>query len=850
MSEDLALDTVAEADATPQKAVRRWLLEIKLAQKREKDWRQTANKLLDTYRGRKKKKNSFNILWANTEVLRPALYNSTPKPDVRRRFRQSDVLGKAVSEVMERGLTYCVDAYDLDNCLQNDVLDALLPGRGLSRVRYVPTIKQMAGGQPAKAAAPSAAPEGRASAAPPSGNQDTAYEGDREEVEYEQALCEHVQWDDFLHGPGKTWEEVMWNGFRHRLTKDDITEKFGEDVANEIKLDDVEDSELNEQNKNEDLKEVFKRAEFWEIWDKEGKKVFFVNESYKKGPIYPKDAPDGEPPLKLKNFFPVPRPLQLVEDTGTLIPEPLYELYREQAEELDRVSARINKIVNACRVRFVHDSTLTELKALMDASDNEGIPTDSARAWMANGGLEKAIWFMPVQHIAMVLKELYIAREGAKQVIYEITGISDIIRGQSDPNETLGAQKLKANSSSLRLQRMQREVQRYTRDLIRLLAEVIGENFDYQTLAQMTGLQFATAQQKQMLQMQAQAMQSQQQPIPPQLENALKMPSWDEIMAVLKSDIQREYKVDVETDSTVAQSLAQDMEGIREVYTGLVELWNGVGPAVQSGALSIDVVKAMSLSLARRARMGLEVEDALEAGMQQPKPEADPNAAKEAEETQRVQAEAQKEQAITQREQQNTAAEAQAKAAENEQARALDAQQKEHDRKIRAMELDKEAELKRYEIDQNNATKIAVAEIAADASLMTAQTSADTTVQTAEIKADATVQTAGIGADAKADGQATKGGSKSIQRFVDALMQQVTPMLEAQGKTLAELGEASKTNGESVAHVIDYLNAPKTAERDATGRLVRLTPQMATQGPLARQRNVQRDASGRPVTIQ
>lgn len=825
MSEDLALDTVAEADATPQKAVRRWLLEIKLAQKREKDWRQTANKLLDTYRGRKKKKNSFNILWANTEILRPSLYNSTPKPDVRRRFRQSDVLGKAVSEVMERSLTYCVDAYDLDNCLQNDVLDALLPGRGLSRVRYVPTIKQ--------------------------GDPEQAYEGDREEVEYEQALCEHVQWDDFLHGPGKTWEEVQWNGFRHRLTKDDIIEKFGEEIANEVRLDDVEESELNDSNKNEDLKEVFKRGEFWEIWDKEGKRVFFVNESYKKGPIYPKDAPDGEPPLALKNFFPVPRPLQLVEDTGTLIPEPLYELYREQAEELDRVSARINKIVNACRVRFVHDSTLTELKALMDASDNEGIPAESARAWMANGGIEKAIWFMPVQHIAQVLKELYIAREGAKQVIYEITGISDIIRGQSDPNETLGAQKLKANSSSLRLQRMQREVQRYTRDLIRLLAEVIGENFDSQTLAQMTGLQFATGQQKQMLQMQVQAMQQQQQPVPPQLQNALKMPSWDEIMAVLQSDIQREYKVDVETDSTVAQSLEQDMEGIREVYTGLVELWNGVGPAVQSGALSIEVVKAMSLSLARRARMGLEVEDALETGMQPPKPQADPNAAKEAEETQRMQAEAQKEQAIAQREQQNHQAEAAAKAAENEHARALDAQQKEHDRQIRAMELEKEAELKRYEIDQNNAAKITVAEIAADASLMTAQTSADTAVQTAGIKADASVQTAGIGAEAKAEGQAAKtGGSKAIERFVNALMEKVTPMLDQQSQALAQQGQEMIKHGESVAHVIDYLNAPKTAERDATGRLVRLIPQMTTPGPLSRGRNVQRDASGRPVTIQ
>lgn len=638
MAEEQDLETKAEASANPEKEVRRWLLEIRLASKREKDWREKAKAIFDKYRGKDRKKNSFNILWANTEVLRPALYNSTPKPDVRRRFRQDDMLGKAVAEVAERSVSYCIDAYDLDNCLKNDVLDALLPGRGLSRVRYIPQFKEAAaapaeepetndaqpvadepsrikaGFFPAKQAVASAQPEAGSTS---------------EELEYQQALCEHVQWDDYLQGPGKTWDEIPWIAFRCRLTRDDLVEKFGELIGKEIKLNEVSEPELRE-NKESDLKEVFQRAELWEIWDKDSERVFFVNESYRKGLIYP-EGEDGTPPLDLKNFFPCPRPLMLVEDSGTLIPIPLYELYREQAEELDRISGRINKIVNACRVRFVHDPTLTELKALMDADDNTGIPAEQARAWMTNGGIEKAIWWMPIDQIATVLKELYVARDAAKQVIYEITGISDIIRGATDPRETLGAQKLKANSSSLRLQRMQREVQRYVRDLIRLLAEVIGEHFDQQTLAQMTGLQFPTALQKQQAQLllqAAQQVQQQGQQIPQEaaqkiefLQEQMKMPSWEDVLGVLQSDMQREYRVDVETDSTVAENLQQDMEGLREVVGGLVEFWQGAGPAVQAGALSIDAVKSISLVIARRARMGLEVEDALEEGFQQPRPQ-------------------------------------------------------------------------------------------------------------------------------------------------------------------------------------------------------------------------------------
>lgn len=728
-------DTREEAEETPQKAVRHWLLEIKLAQKREQDWRKIAKSTLDTYRGTKRKKNSFNILWANTEVLRPALYNSTPKPDVRRRFRQKDVLGKAVSEVAERSLSYCVDAYDLDNCLQNDVLDSLLPGRGVSRVRYVPIYKAKPGAKPTDD------PEQREADEAP--HVEEAFEGDREEVEYEQALCEHVQWDDFLHGPGKTWEEVQWVAFRSRLTKDDLIDKFGEEVANKIRLDDVEDSDLNNKNA-EDLKEAFKRAELWEIWDKEDGKVFFVNESYKDDLLYPEGDEQGVPPLKLKNFFPCPRPLQMVEDTGNLIPQPLYELYREQAEELDRISGRINKIINACRVRFVHDSSLTELKGLMEAGDNEGIPTESARAWMNNGGLDKAIWFMPIQQVAAVLRELYVARDGAKQVIYEITGLSDILRGATNPNETLGAQKLKANSSSLRLQRMQREVQRYSRDLIRLLAEVIGENFSPETLGKMTGLQFPTAMQKQQAQLAMQAMQQNPQPAPPekqqQLQQMMSMPTWEDIMGVLRSDMAREYRVDIETDSTVAQSLQQDMAGLEEVLTAIVKFWQGVGPAVQAGAVTMDAVKAITMTIVRRAGMGLEVEDALESGMQQPQQQGDPKAEAQAQQAQHAQMLAQQQQAhdqqlaqrqqaheeqIAQRqmlfEQQKAAAEQAAEERRLQMEAHFEAQrlQMESDAKARQAEMD--ASFQQFKALLDSITKIEVAEISAGATLSAEQ---------------------------------------------------------------------------------------------------------------------------------
>lgn len=712
MTEAVSYETKAQADETPERKFRRWNLEITLAKKRERDWRKTAQDIWKKYRAKDRKKASFNILWANTDTLRPALYNSPPKPDVRRRFRQGDMLGKAVGEVTERALSYCADAFDIDTVIKQDVLEALLPGRGVSRVRYVPSFKAVGTTPEAHEA------EGELS------EQETtheAFEGNQEEVEFEKCLMEHVQWDAFLHGPGKTWDEVPWVAFEHKLRRDDLTEKFGEEIGGKIELDASDDDDL-QRKENEDIAGVFKRAELWEIWDKDSQKVFFLAPSYKEGLLYPLGEGEqalakGEPPLKLKNFFPCPRPLALFEDTGTLVPTPLFELYREQAVELDRVSERINKVVNACRVRFGYDPTLTELSELMKSDDNEGIPVSNARAWINNGGLEKAIWWMPIEQLVKVLQQLYVARDQCKATIYELTAISDIMRGETDPNETLGAQQLKANYASGRLARMQKEVQRYVRDCIRLMVEVIGEHFEPQTLATMTGMQFPTQQQKQMLMLQAQGAQQSGQPVTPELQNALSLPTWEEIKGVLSSDMQREFRVDVETNSTIAETLSQDMQGLKEVVGGLTEFWNGVGAAVQAGALSIEAVRAISLSIVRRARLGLEVEDAIERGLQQPKQTPDPKAQADAQQKQidQMQAQhqaqldaqaAQHDAAIKEREQQLEAAKAQ-----------HEAMLAEKDREIEAANQIREDDFQRWKVEQDNATKLEVARMGHDAQI-------------------------------------------------------------------------------------------------------------------------------------
>ena len=69
------------------------------------------------------------------------------------------------------------------------------------------------------------------------------------------------------------------------------------------------------------------------------------------------------------------------------------------------------------------------------------------------------------------LQQLYVQRDAIKQTIYEVTGIADILRGASDPRETLGAQQIKQQWGSLRIQMLQKQVAEIAESVARQASE-------------------------------------------------------------------------------------------------------------------------------------------------------------------------------------------------------------------------------------------------------------------------------------------------------------------------------------------------------------------------------------------
>lgn len=536
-------DTRKDAGPGEEGLVKLWLEALDLSSRTEENWRKAAQGAIDTYRDSKhdeRKEKVFNILYSNTETLAPALYNSVPTPDVRPRYMSGNPLDKQVSQVIERALSFSVDTYDFDGTMRAAVKDRLLPGRAVTRVRYEPKFDEQ-------------------------GN-----------VAYEAVVCEPVDWADFRIGPARIWSKTPWIAYRHYLTREQVI-GLNEKIGATIPLDSRVDGKSDKDDDDNRAPDVFKRLMVWEIWDKEAREILFIAPSYKSAPL--KREQDM---LKLEGFFDVPRPMLAVETPDTQTPIEPYRLYKDQAEELDIITRRITALTKVLKARGVYASDLADAFALVkDAKDGEFVPSENVQAFL-NGGLDNAVWQWPIEKVIAVVKELYLAREQIKAVIFEITGVADVMRGQTDANETLGAQQLKSQWGSLRLQAQQADVQRYVRDLFRIKAEIIATKFSAQTLSMMTGVQ-----------------------VTPEMEQ------------ILRSDIVRSYRIDIETDSTIQADVQRAQQQAGQFIQGAGTFFQAIGPAVQTGAMPPDVAIKLFMGLARPFKLGKQAEDALDQWEQQ-----------------------------------------------------------------------------------------------------------------------------------------------------------------------------------------------------------------------------------------
>lgn len=665
----------------PEDVVRRWVMWLDMARgDHAKKWRERGHKVVKRYKDERdtdstRRRVRFNILYSNTEILKPELYSRTPTPDVRRRFLDEDRVARVAADILQRTISYHTDALDFDGVMSAARDDYLLPGMGCVRVRYVPhyepakrriyvrpidpALPTEAGpkAMPAPAEISDAAdtaglPEAPPDAPPTHVRMDTSEpvpggtairnEGgssfiDGEEysrVAWEEMVPEYQPWDDWCWSPAKQWCHVDAVAYRGLLTRQQCVTEFGEDVGNKIPLNWTTQGERKDLNKDDDPKSLFRRAEVWEIWDRDKRQVLAICRDFPEAPCKVIDDPLG-----LRDFFPQPEPVVAIRTTDEYLPVPPFTLYQDQATELDNLTDRIDKLVGALKWRMLYDANATELSSLMTKGDNAMVPVRDAMAFREKGGIANAIWIMPLADLASVIDKLVIQREQVKATIWELTGISDLMRGAGDPSETATAQNIKGRYGKQRISSQQKAIARFARDIFRLMGEGIATKFQWETLSMMSGITLPSdadvAMAKQALQM---VMAQAQQPppmapgappgAPPQpgappaphppaqeieaLKEAANSVTREQVMALFRSAGPRGFRVDIETDSTVAPNASEEQQNRIQLVTAVATFMEHYGPAVESGMMSKELGRELLLFVVRSFTVGAQLEDALE----------------------------------------------------------------------------------------------------------------------------------------------------------------------------------------------------------------------------------------------
>lgn len=410
----------------------KWAERISKAEKNYADYHELIKEIRKYYKN-EKNSNKSNIFWSSIETLKPFLYFKAPKIYVERKSKINNPVESAAANILEKVLEWDLEQFDFDSAIKYARNDFLLSGAGILLEKYKPEFTKI---------------------------------GDADIISGETVETVYIDPVDFIADSEKVgiWENCTWVARSIDMTKQEVVDQFGQKFA-----DFIEDGK-DEGDKN---------TKVYEIWDKASKSVIY----------FCKDFHELLKVVEMPNLasdFPLPKPIFTTLTNDSLIPVPDYTQIRMMLKELDGVNERMRLTMQALKVSGCYDNSFPELANILDKDVTLISVSDFDRLKNA-GGIAGIIDFVPVQQYIETLATLATQRQDIIGQIYEITGVSDIMRGNSDPNETATAVTKKTNFGTLRNQDRQNDMQRFITDLLKIKAEMICELFQDETLMQFAG---------------------------------------------------------------------------------------------------------------------------------------------------------------------------------------------------------------------------------------------------------------------------------------------------------------------------------------------------------------------------
>lgn len=420
----------------------RWAERISKAEKAYGDYHKLVKEIREYYKGEIKGRKD-NIFWSSIETLKPFLYFKTPEPYVERKEGIHSPVEAVACKILANALKWDLEQFDFDSVIKYMRNDYLLSGLGLVYEKYCPTFKTISTG----VMTPDIMEV----------QEITVKAGEVVETQY-------IDPEKLIADSEKVgiWEDCTWVARKIDMTKREVMEQFGKKAE-----------ELSGEEESDE-----KNTVVYEIWDKNTKTILYFSKDFKGEMLKVVDDVLG-----LKGFFPFPKPIMTSCTNNSIIPVPDYSQVKPLMDELDGLTQRSRLIVKAIKVTGAYDSSFSRLADILEREVSL-VPLPDFDKLKEAGGLAGVVDFMPIAQYVDALQALSARRAEVIQAIYEITGVSDVMRGNSDPYETATAVNQKTNFGTLRNQDRQNDMQRFITELLQIKAEIICEQFSPETLAQ------------------------------------------------------------------------------------------------------------------------------------------------------------------------------------------------------------------------------------------------------------------------------------------------------------------------------------------------------------------------------
>jgi len=573
-----------DEDYNPRESASRWDKELNAAKKELEKFHTAARKIVKKYldqrgdtQGDADSAFKLNLFWSNIQVLKASLYAKPPRVDVSNSFKDmQDDVSRVAGNILERMLNHSVerDNSDFHVAAHQGVGDYLLAGLGQIWYRYdVETAEQQT--EEVKD------PQTGAVLAP-----SVPYEA----IVHEDCLTDYVFWEDFWWSPARTWEEVRWVARRVFMNREQLKKRFGDKIGKVVPLSKAKKNLDSMQPQND----PWEKAAVFEIWDRTTKKVYW----HVIGMDVVCDEKDD--PLKLSTFFPCPAPLVSNLTTSNFMPRADFQLAQDQYDQIDELTTRITYLTRAAKVVGVYDKNSTALgRIFQEGMENQLIPVDNWAAFAEKGGIKGQVDWVPIDMIAETIGNLTAQRDILINKLYEVMGIGDVMRGMTDPDETLGAQQLKAQFGGSRLQYKQLEIGQWVAAGQRIRAEIICHHFQPQTILERSNIM-----------------------------NSPDAPLAMQAVQFLKQDNTKRYRISVESETMAMVDWAQERDSRMQFMESVGTFMQSIGPIIAQAPAAAPLMLEMMKWGLGGFRVGKEIETALDAAIaaaQKPEaPKVDP----------------------------------------------------------------------------------------------------------------------------------------------------------------------------------------------------------------------------------